>query len=283
MNVLRFFKYLFSLPVKILESLLLTNQYLGEIVYQSRLQRHDNPFARNYSQRYTSQSDEDGLTLEICRRIGILRHGTFLEIGVGDGSENNTLILLMHGWRGAWIGCETLRYPPYKSLSFINAWVTRDNAPTLYQDSLVSIGAANEYDLWSIDTDGNDIYFLEALLRTCKIQPKVIICEYNAAIPPTVSWSMPYNPNFNWKATKKRDAYFGASLLAFVELLGRYDFTLVACNPHTGVNAFFVSNEYADLFEDAERDISRIYASPFYRYSNRFGYQFSHALIDSLV
>jgi hypothetical protein len=29
--------------------------------------------------------------------------GTFAEFGVGNGLENNTLILLASGWRGFWI------------------------------------------------------------------------------------------------------------------------------------------------------------------------------------
>ena len=40
-----------------------------------------------------SQTDEDGITIEILRRIGCLEKGTFAEFGPGDGMENNTLIL----------------------------------------------------------------------------------------------------------------------------------------------------------------------------------------------
>jgi hypothetical protein len=46
--------------------------------------------------KYFSQADEDGITLEILRRIDA-RSGTFAEIGVGNGLENNTLILLAAG------------------------------------------------------------------------------------------------------------------------------------------------------------------------------------------
>ena len=50
-------------------------------------------------QKYFSQNDEDGITLDILRRIG-LESGTFVEFGAGDGLENNSLILLMRGWKG---------------------------------------------------------------------------------------------------------------------------------------------------------------------------------------
>jgi len=48
-----------------------------------------NPLNR-FGAKYFSQTDEDGITLEIVRRIGI-RGGTFAELGVGDGLENNAL------------------------------------------------------------------------------------------------------------------------------------------------------------------------------------------------
>ena len=50
-----------------------------------------------------------GITLEILRRIGCLYHGTYAEYGDGDGTENNTLFLTALGWRGFWVGGETLR------------------------------------------------------------------------------------------------------------------------------------------------------------------------------
>jgi len=52
--------------------------------------------------QYWSQNYEDGMIAEIFRRIGTVNK-TFLEIGVGDGSENNTTALLAAGWNGWWI------------------------------------------------------------------------------------------------------------------------------------------------------------------------------------
>jgi hypothetical protein len=55
--------------------------------------------------RVYSQADEDGILHEIFRRIGEGKR-TFLELGVGNGLENNTLFLLIQGWSGIWIeGC----------------------------------------------------------------------------------------------------------------------------------------------------------------------------------
>ncbi len=49
-----------------------------------------------------SQSDEDGIIAEIFRRIGT-ESKVFFEFGVGDGLANNTLNLLLAGWKGYWI------------------------------------------------------------------------------------------------------------------------------------------------------------------------------------
>src|SRR5262252_5197626 len=59
--------------------------------------------------KFFSQSDEDGILLEILRRLG-LASGVFAELGVGNGLENNSLILLMHGWKGVWLGGEPLAF-----------------------------------------------------------------------------------------------------------------------------------------------------------------------------
>ena len=49
-----------------------------------------------------SQSDEDGIIREIISRIGA-KSNRFIEVGVGNGLESNTVNLLVQGWRGAWI------------------------------------------------------------------------------------------------------------------------------------------------------------------------------------
>src|SRR5262245_52344965 len=57
-----------------------------------------------HSRRFFSQNDEDGILLEILRRLEISGSFVFLEFGVGDGTQCNTIILLGLGWRGLWIG-----------------------------------------------------------------------------------------------------------------------------------------------------------------------------------
>src|ERR1700758_747686 len=71
-------------------TLLSDNKYRNE----TRLER--------YGFKVYSQCDEDGIIQEIFNRIG-LTSSTFVEFGVGNGLENNTLKLLLEGWSGLWI------------------------------------------------------------------------------------------------------------------------------------------------------------------------------------
>ncbi len=54
----------------------------------------ENPAA--YGFKVYSQADEDGVVDNITQRIGIDR-GSFIEIGCGDGRENNSHYLLLKG------------------------------------------------------------------------------------------------------------------------------------------------------------------------------------------
>ena len=49
-----------------------------------------------------SQNDEDGIINSIFKDIG-LDNKFFIEIGIGNGIENNTHNLLLQNWNGVWI------------------------------------------------------------------------------------------------------------------------------------------------------------------------------------
>ena len=63
-------------------------------------QMPENPACNGF--KVYSQADEDGIIEDIARRIGV-DDGHFIEIGCGDGRENNTHYLLLKGWRGIWV------------------------------------------------------------------------------------------------------------------------------------------------------------------------------------
>lgn len=171
------------------------NEQLYDLLLEKELttrrNTHPNPLNRREFTGF-SQNGEDGITLEVFRRIGI-KKGFFVEFGVGNGLENNTIILLAAGWEGAWFGGEEIALTLENStkLRFEKAWVTRDNISRLYKS------LNREADAISLDLDGNDIYLLEQLL-IAKVQPKLFIVEYNAKFPPPLHFQIAYDDDHQW-------------------------------------------------------------------------------------
>jgi hypothetical protein len=204
-------------------------------------QRYSDPqrLARFEHQVY-SQNGEDGILAEIFRRIGVSTR-YFVEIGVGDGLENNTVHLLSRGWAGIWmegssksaavIRRELNRLIGSKKLTLIESFITRENVSSLLEQA----GVPADIDLLSIDIDRNTFYIWEAL---ADYKPRVVVVEYNAIMPPELDWKVQYRADQWYDGS----LYFGASLKAFEILGGRLGYSLVGCDL-CGVNAFFVRND----------------------------------------
>ena len=191
----------------------------------------------------------------------------FAEFGVGDGTENNTLILAALGWKGFWVGGQDLavEYEDSARFTYEKAWITAENILALSRSGLQRIDAA-AIDVVSLDLDGNDIYLVEKLLAG-GILPKLFIVEYNGKFPPPVKFQIAYDPDHVWGS----DDYFGASLSSFAELFERFGYRLVCCNSHSGSDAFFIDDALADAFADVPTDIDRIYVEPRYFLYGGFG------------
>jgi hypothetical protein len=257
----------------ILESsaLLLGNLYRDHLLSQPR---YADPLRLNrFGHRMYSQGEEDGYIHEIFRRIGI-KHRTFVEIGVENGLENNTLALLLQGWRGLWIEGGTKHVQSIKQsfqaalgrdqLRAVNAFITRENINELLQKNAHGM----DFDLFGIDITGNDYHVLEAIknLRAC-----VVVVEYNAKFPPGVEWIMPYEATYTWNGTE----IFGASLTAYENLLRDKGYSLVGCSL-TGTNAFFVRSDLLDTHfsgpftAEHHFEPARYWLLPTYRSGHRF-------------
>ena len=205
--------------------------------------KYNNPLRLEpYGYKVYSQNDEDGLLYEIFRRIGI-KTRSFVEFGVGNGLENNSLYLLKQGWHGLWIegSSQHVQYIKDKfskilktgQLSLIESFITKDNINTLIKSTF-----SNEIDLLSIDIDGNDYHIWQAI---DVISPRVVCIEYNAKFVPPVKWTIEYNPKHTWDGSD----YQGASLAALAELGSQKGYQLVGCNL-SGINAFFVRKDLLD-------------------------------------
>ena len=173
-----------------------------------------------------AQGEEDLIIASLLDQHGMPRDtGTFVEIGVGDGEQNNTRSLAERGWQGTWIGNEALVYKP-TLVTFQLAQVELDNLQTLV------LPYDHGCDLFSLDIDGNDYWILERLLEQFIALPRILVVEYNAHADP--GWIMPYVPHYRWK----QGMPFGASLPAWVDLLTPLGYTY-ECHSRKQVNAFF--------------------------------------------
>jgi len=195
--------------------------------------------ARHEAQVF-SQGGEDGTIAEIFRRIGTASR-TFLEIGVGDGLENNTTFLLWQGWSGWWVEGNgeyaarirgTFRAPLAEGkLTLIESFVRSGEVAGLLERHHVPA----EHDLFSLDIDRNTYWAWAAL---GKFRPRAAVIEYNASIPPEVDWKVEDRPERAWNGS----VYFGAGLKALENLGRELGYSLVGCGL-TGANAFFVRDD----------------------------------------
>lgn len=231
----------------------ISNDFLMAL-WMEVLPQHPNPLGQ-FGRKVFSQTDEDGITEEILRRIGLV-HGTCVEIGSGDGLENNTLSLLARGWQGVWLDARPLAFNPNCNPSIlknIREFVTAENVVELVRKGLDHFNQTG-FDLLSIDVDGNDGYLAESILLA-KYNPSVVIVEINEILPPPVRFQQPYNAKYVWDKTKNS----GWSLQSVADLMERFGYDCVCCNPQTGVNAFFIHSRFRPLFPEVPTELSKIF------------------------
>ena len=214
--------------------------YLQEYLYNHPKYEHPNRISR-YEHKGFSQHGEDGIIEEIFNRIGTSSR-YFVEFGCGrNGLENNTHLLLLKGWQGLWMDGDPVHVKAIsekfqklissKRLSVGSAMITAENINGLFDQFKVP----QEFDLLSIDIDGNDYWVWEAIKG---FSPRVVVIEYNSVFPSSMKWVMSYNPQYRWDGS----CYVGASLKSLELLARQKGYTLVGCD-FVGVNAFFVRED----------------------------------------
>ena len=201
-----------------------------------------------YGWKGQSQFDEDGILEEIFNRIGTTNKRA-LEIGAGDGLENNTIYLLQQGWECCWV--EAMRdrvafikdkFKDADTLTLVHKAVQPKDvnklAPQEWRDD-------GEIDLWTLDIDGNDYWVFEEFDPT-QLHPCVIMLEYNAKWKPPMEWAKAYDPNHQFD----KSDYMGASLQSLTRLADEKGYALVGCGI-TGANAYFVREDLlGDMFQE---------------------------------
>jgi len=182
-----------------------------------------------FERKVFSQNGEDGITITILNSIGI-NNKTCFEIGVEVGAECNTRVLWQaNGFKGVMFEG---KYPSNPSINLVNAFVTESNVLQLLKDHNV----LKEADVFSLDTDLNDFYYMREILKEYK--PRLIILEYNSVYGPEEDKVTIYAENDYWTG----DNYQHATLLSWHKLMSMHDYSLVYCEK-TGTNCFWIRND----------------------------------------
>jgi hypothetical protein len=189
-----------------------------------------------------SQTGEDGILQAVFERVPASVAGRWaVEFGAWDGKKfsNSCNLVMHHAWHGVFIEANPAKYElllqTYAGNSrthCLKAFVTFDGDSCL--DALLAATPAPvDYDLLSIDIDGNDYHIWESVRR---YRPKVVVIEFNPSIPHTIAFVQP----------RDMKVQQGSSLKALNDLGMAKGYALVCV---TELNAIFVREDFFPAFE----------------------------------
>lgn len=230
----------------------------------------------DYEFKIFSQFGEDGIIQYLIKNIEI-ENTIFVEFGVENYLESNTRFLMMNNnWQGFIMdssgkALETLKkrnwYWKYNLIEKA-VLIDKDNI----NDLLTNTGFSN-IGLLSIDIDGNDYHIFNEI-NLSKLNPSIIILEYNSVFGKDRLITVPYDKNFDRTKAHYSNLFFGASLPALNYLASKKGYSLVGSNI-AGTNAFFVRKDLLtekvfELSVEKTYRISQIRESRNQKYSNSY-------------
>jgi hypothetical protein len=228
---------------------------------------------RDFQANIASRAGEDGIISEIFNRIGT-KHKWCVEFGALNGKHDSNVWALIkkNGWSGVLIEADPTyfeklveEYIDTPRAACLNAFISFEGEQTL-DNIFARTELPKDFDLMSIDIDGNDCHVWEALT---KYQPRVVVIEFNPTIPNDIDFVQP----------RDMSVQQGSSLLATTKLAKKKGYTLVAT---VLANAFFVEDslvhklELSDLSIDSLHPDTEYYTKLFQLYDGTLklaGYQ----------
>lgn len=218
---------------------ILINQ--GKILEEIHLKK-ETKYLSDYEWKVFSQWGEDGIIHFLTKEVEIVNK-TFIEFGVEDFYESNCRYLLMSSdWQGFVIDGSFENISRLRASNFywkydlqaLSAFVNVDNINELLSKSTFH----RDLGILSVDIDGNDYHILSSINA---FEPRIVISEFNPYFGKTRAISVPYDPRFYRTEKHFSNLYYGASIKALENLLGKKDYTLVGTGV-MGCNAYFVRN-----------------------------------------
>ncbi len=223
-----------------------------------------------------SQNGEDGI---IDHLLSLVQEPNryFLEIGAGDGLENNSAHLAFaKKYDGIMIEGDAVRsadaqrflQPINWSVRYLDWFVEPGHAPAVINECIYI-----DPDLFSLDIDSNDYFVMKALLES-GLRPKVVCVEYNSAFGPVASLSIQHTPRLNYLTHHPSQLYYGVSVAGWRQLLEGHGYRFI-CVDARGVNAFFVEPARVPVEDPLERLSFAENRSQLQRHSGGWEHQFA--------
>ena len=152
---------------------------------------------------------------------------TFMDIGAGDGIDmSNTFKLANRGLFGMSIEGSPVRfaqlsltYEKFPNVQLVRKYVSSTSISHLATSS----GLPKNFDVLNLDIDSFDYHVLESLLDS--FEPKLIVIEWNRSFPPNLFFTVNNDPAIRWDS--QSDLFQGASILAFYELLNKFNYKII--------------------------------------------------------
>jgi len=208
-----------------------------------------NDWLREFAKNINSQTGEDGIIEKVLDVIAV-NDQWCVEFGAWDGQHlSNTYNLIANrAYSAVLIEGDARKFRDLQknfegnpSVHPLHALVGFDGDNGL--DSLLPrTGIPVEFDLLSIDIDGNDYHVWAAMQN---YRPKVVVIEYNPTIPNPVEFVQPRD----MRVTQ------GSSILSLQKLAREKGYELVAA---TRLNAVFVDSKYFELFGIEDNSLDSI-------------------------
>jgi hypothetical protein len=208
----------------------------------------------DYEFKIFSQFGDDGIIQYLIKYLEI-ENEVFIEFGVENYQESNTRFLMMNNnWSGfvmdgsdeAMNSLNNMDWYWRYNLTHKSVFIDKDNINTLLERT----GFSN-IGLLHIDLDGNDYHILNEI-DLSRLNPSIIIMEYNSVFGIDRLITVPYDKNFDRTKAHFSNLYWGASLSALNFLAIKKGYALIGSNI-AGNNAYFVRR---DLLNEKIKELS---------------------------
>jgi len=192
-----------------------------------------------YNKQVFSQYGEDGMIQEALESVGVTTGGFFVDVGSWDGIylSNVYRLLTTSNFSGICIEASSEKFKELETnmkdfnVSCLNSKVSLDLENSL-NTLLKNSNCPKDFDLLSIDIDGNDFWIWKSLVD---FRPKVVIIEYNSNH--NGAFVMPYASDY---VHLNNIDYYGATPTALNKLAEHLGYCLAGINQ---VNVVFIRKD----------------------------------------